>query len=87
MKKGLFLISLTLLALVASAASAHAQARPDHDLVKNVLTRYDDVWNKKDVEGVSRILAESYVYFSSTGGLTTRKATLEFLASSDYKLD
>jgi len=26
------------------------------------------------------------VYFSSTGGLTNRKATLEFLASPDYKL-
>ncbi len=86
-KKGLFLVSLTLLAVVASAASAHAQARPDHERIKNVLSRYDDVWNKKDVDGVSRMLADGYVYFSSTGEVTTRKATLEFLASPDYKLD
>ena len=26
------------------------------------------------------------MYFSSTGGLTTRQATLEFLMSPDYKL-
>jgi hypothetical protein len=32
------------------------------------------------------VLADDYVYFSSTGGLTDRKRTLEFLISPDYKL-
>ena len=54
--------------------------------VQRVLTEYDRAWNSKDAAAVSRILARDYVYFSSTGGLTTRKATLEFLASPDYKL-
>ena len=54
--------------------------------IKKVLNEYDSAWNKKDVAAVSRILAEGYVYFTSTGGLTTRTATLEFLASPDYKL-
>jgi ketosteroid isomerase-like protein len=50
------------------------------------LADYDTAWNKKDVAAVSRILADDYFYFSSTGGLTDRKATLTFLGSPDYGL-
>jgi len=50
------------------------------------LTNYDRSWNAKDVKSLERILADDYVYFSSEGALTTRKATLEFLVSPDYKL-
>src|SRR6188768_3068254 len=50
------------------------------------LVKYDQSWNQKDVKGVEQILATDYVYFSSTGSLTERKATLDFLASPDYKL-
>ncbi|MEO6334661.1 MAG: nuclear transport factor 2 family protein [Pyrinomonadaceae bacterium] len=50
------------------------------------LADYDTAWNKKDVGAVSQILANDYVYFSSTGGLTDRKATVTFLASPDYIL-
>ena len=55
--------------------------------VGRALAEYDQSWNKKDIKGVERILADDYVYFSSEGSLTTRKATLEFLMSPDYKLD
>lgn len=54
--------------------------------VRKALTDYDNAWNKKDVVAVSRVLADDYVYFSSTGGLTDRRATLDFLSSPDYKL-
>ena len=54
--------------------------------VRKVLADYDNAWNKKDVAAVSRILTDDYVYFSSTGGLTDRRATLEFLSSPDYNL-
>ena len=56
------------------------------DAINNAVKLYDDAWNKKNVDGVSKILADDYVYFSSTGSLTDRKKTLEFLASPDYKL-
>jgi ketosteroid isomerase-like protein len=59
---------------------------PREASVKKALTDYDTAWNKKDSVGVSRILADDYVYFSSTGSLTDRKKTLEFLISPDYKL-
>lgn len=54
--------------------------------VEKALTNYDAAWNKKNVDAVSKILANDYVYFSSVGGLTDRKASLEFLVSPDYKL-
>jgi ketosteroid isomerase-like protein len=54
--------------------------------LKAALQKYDLAWNKKDVAGVSKILADDYKYFSSTGGITDRKKTLKFLASPDYKL-
>ena len=54
--------------------------------VGRALADYDQSWNKKDVKAVAQILADDYVYFSSTGGHTPRKETLEFLASPDYKL-
>ena len=57
-----------------------------HGPVGRALVAYDQSWNQKDVKSVDQILANDYVYFSSTGSLTMRKATLELLASPDYKL-
>ena len=67
--------------------AAYGQASEDAVAsIKRALTLYDEAWNKKHVDDVSKILMNDYVYFSSTGGLTDRKATLEFLTSPDYKL-
>ena len=71
--------------LALSSTVSFAQSK-DTAAVTKALADYDNSWNKKDVTSVSRSLAADYVYFSSTGGLTDRKATLEFLASPDYKL-
>jgi ketosteroid isomerase-like protein len=76
-----------ILAMLVGAAAAYSQndgAMPS--TLKNALTEYDRAWNAKETAAVGRILADDYVYFSSTGELTTRKATLDFLASPDYKL-
>jgi ketosteroid isomerase-like protein len=56
------------------------------DEVLKILAAYDNAWNKKDSAAVDSILAPSYVYFNSEGGITTRKGTLEFLASPKYNL-
>ena len=66
--------------LITCASAVYSQTP------ERALFEYDRMWNAKDVKGVAQILADDYVYFSSTGGLTNRKATLEFLASPDYKL-
>ena len=54
--------------------------------LRKTLNDYDSAWNKKDVAGVSRMLANDYTYFSSTGSITDRRRTLEFLGSPEYKL-
>lgn len=74
---GLVLIFILLLACSVAAQDV---------AVRKALADYDNAWNKKDVAAVSLILADDYVYFSSTGGLTDRRATLDFLSSPDYKL-
>ena len=54
--------------------------------VLQVLKKYDAAWNKKDAATVGEILAADYVYFTSTGGLSNRRETLDFLASPKYIL-
>lgn len=48
--------------------------------------KYDKAWNKKDVAAVDNVLADNYIYFSSTGTTTSRERTLEFLRSPKYIL-
>lgn len=79
----IILIAIFLLTPIVSSGQT-ADVLPAQ--VRNALTAYDNAWNAKNVSGVSNVLADDYVYFSSTGGLTDRKATLTFLSSPDYKL-
>ena len=62
--------------------------KPDKhtESVLQSLKKYDDAWNKKDAKTVGEVLAEEYVYFSSTGALSNRKETLDFLVSPKYVL-
>src|SRR5882724_8148931 len=73
--------------LIVASTVSHGQSKVDVGLeVRKALEAYDTAWNKKDVTGVSAILADNYLYFTSDGRLTDRKHTLEFLPSPDYKL-
>lgn len=56
------------------------------DAALEALKKYDDAWNRKDSKTVGELLADEYIYFSSTGGLSNRKETLDFLASPKYVL-
>ncbi len=75
-----------LLLCIYDVASAQCNGCDFGSGLRKALIAYDTAWNKKNVNGVAASLADDYVYFSSTGGLTDRKKTLEFLASPDYKL-
>ena len=79
-------ITYALVLVLLAVAGATAQSQTKDAAVAKALSDYDNAWNRKDVTRVSQMLAPDYVYFSSTGGLTDRKATLEFLGRSDYKL-
>lgn len=79
-------VALIFAMLAVSAATAYSQTVGTlPSTLKNTLTEYDRAWNAKDTVIVGRMLADDYTYFSSTGELTTRKATLDFLASPEYK--
>jgi ketosteroid isomerase-like protein len=78
-------VALTLVIVAGTLLSASAQNAKHADVVA-ALRKYDDAWNKKDVATVDRLLAPEYVYFSSTGNLTSRQQTLELLKSPGYKL-
>jgi ketosteroid isomerase-like protein len=58
----------------------------DEGIVSFVQT-YDRAWNRKDVTAVERILADRYLYFTSTGGVSSRQRTLDMLRSPKYVLD
>ena len=77
--------ALTVVIVAGTLLSVSAQNAKHTDVVA-VLRKYDDAWNKKDVTTVDRMLAPEYVYFSSTGNLTSRQQTLELLKSPGYKL-
>ena len=85
MRKAKILIA-TLSMLVSALSPTYGQMDDFGQPVWKALRSYDKAWNTKDVAAVSKILADGYVYFSSTGALTRRKATLDFLGSPDYKL-
>src|SRR5688500_9653030 len=80
------LFSLVLLCAVVSVPAYSQTGDKLDEAITKAVTQYDSAWNKKDAAAVSGMLTNDYVYFSSTGGLTDRKATLDFLASPDYKL-
>ena len=79
-------IGITFAGFLLLVGGAWSTSRAQKAPAIKALTEYDNAWNRKDTISVERLLHDDYVYFSSTGGLTTRKATLEFLVSPDYKL-
>jgi ketosteroid isomerase-like protein len=77
---------VAVLFVLSLGAISHGQDNGIDSSIRKTLAEYDTAWNRKDVAAVSQILTDDYVYFSSTGGLTDRKGTLNFLSSPDYKL-
>ena len=85
MKNRNLMLVIVLMLTATSALLAQASENSEAS-IKMAVERYDAAWNKKDSTAVANLLADDYVYFSSTGGLTDRKSTLTFLDSPDYKL-
>jgi ketosteroid isomerase-like protein len=57
------------------------------DEVIQIVEAYDRAWNRKDSPAVDRILSNNYVYFTSEGGIVSRRDTLNFLRSPKYILN
>jgi ketosteroid isomerase-like protein len=56
------------------------------DSVTALVAAYDRAWTNRDTVAVQRILAPDYQYFTSAGGVESRAAALEILASPEYQL-
>src|ERR1044072_93293 len=84
MNKNIF--TVVLLVFITCLGGGGAAAQANDTSVMAALDKYDKAWNGKDQKTVDKILAPDYIYFSSTGGTTSRRRTLEFLVSPDYKL-
>ena len=81
-----FRAAILIASITLTTATAFGQSGNKYVELTKILGDYDSAWNKKDTKAVADILAPDYTYFSSTGGLTDRARTLEFLGSPDYKL-
>ena len=74
--------------LVSALACAGPTGSPTgtEDGLRAALATYDSAWLAKDGPTIERILSPEYTYFTSTGGLSDKTATLAFLADTGYIL-
>ena len=76
------------LALGTMMSSKLKAQSPSADVkIVSFIQTYDRAWNRKDVAAVERILADHYLYFTSTGAVSSRQRTLDMLRSPKYVLD
>jgi ketosteroid isomerase-like protein len=83
--KLVFPVFIAFILCFGADASAQKQDKQTESVLQ-LLKKYDDAWNKKNAPAVGEILAPDYVYFTSTGGLSNRRDTLDFLVSPKYVL-
>jgi len=71
---------------VSSCYTARADAG-DEVALRGVVASLDSAWNRKDTAAAARLMAPTYVYFSSRGGQTSREDVLDMLAAPHYRLE
>lgn len=52
----------------------------------NVIHRFDEGWETKNLNLVDSVLAPSYIYFTQSGGLFSRDSVVQTAGSSSYTL-
>ena len=72
--------------VVARTAKAQTGSRAAEAEVAALVATYDSAWNSRDTVAVSRLLAPSYQYFTSRGGMSSRAETMSNLADTAYVL-
>jgi ketosteroid isomerase-like protein len=83
LRDSVFLVSLVMLGRPAIAQRPGSSM----DSVSALVIAYDRAWNSRDTAAVRQILAPDYQYFTSRGGVESRTAALDILASPEYKLE
>lgn len=79
---------LSILIICGLVACSKAPTPLTKAQVLETIQAYDTAWSQQDTATVAKLLADSYVYFSSTGDVTTRKYILEnLLGNPTYNID
>ena len=56
--------------------------------VKEFISSYDDMWNRRDTSLMKEAMSDNYIYFSSTGRTIDRKSIMDWFNPADkYKVD
>lgn len=71
--------------LAAVPADAHATT-PDSETPQQVIARYDAAWSARDEVALQRLIAPTFVYFTSRGGEWSRSRWFTFMLSPAYQL-
>lgn len=72
--------------LACGSHSAPSENRGTAAQLRASVAAYDSAWQARDSARVSPFLAPDYTYMTSTGGLSSRAQTLEFLMDPTYRL-
>ena len=79
--------SIALSIAVGLVLAAPAKASDVDAGIAAAIETYDETWDRKDLPGLEAVLAPEYVYFSSKGGVLSRRQWLDRLSNANYRLD
>lgn len=79
--------SIALSIAVGLVLAAPAKASDVDAGIAAAIKTYDETWDRKDLPGLEAVLAPEYVYFSSKGGVLSRRQWLDRLSNANYRLD
>ena len=79
-------LSVVALSGVLACGSSPSADQGTEAQLRASVAAHDSAWQAKDSVGVAQWLAPEYVYVTSTGDLSSREQSLEFLADPTYRL-
>src|ERR1017187_5395690 len=77
---------LVLFLLTSFYSCNQCQSPLTEDEVINVINRFDDGWEHKNMKEVDSVLSPSYIYFTRNGGIFTRDSVVATAGESSYSL-
>src|ERR1700690_1316623 len=72
--------------LVSFCSCNQKQAPLTEGEVINVIKRFDDGWEHKNMQEVDSVLSPSYIYFTRSGGTFSRDSLVATAGESSYSL-
>jgi len=80
---------MSLISVLAILLFTQSCQRPEiltQEEVLATISRFDDGWKNKDSIKVDEVLSPSYIYFTQSGGVFSRKSIIQTAYSKEYQL-